>query len=584
MCYLLQCVRLYTFKWSLWLLPEDQWDLRQIIIINIRITNLRQLTLWLCIHLFSRMFFTYVNTNFFSGITEDVTDNNLVIKYLVSLVFSECVLAVIDLYGSFVVRQFLLEFMGHFHETLHNRLLSTEWNRIKYRDPDEMRHLIDQTCEMTEVFMDKFIVAIVQTSALIISLLVVLRTSPFSLVLIIPVLLCTYRYFQLENERLLKMKFELRQKQMGDYRQYWRVSNNIFEYVIHRETTKIIKMMKKIKIVLRQELDQLDLKIEYLLFQLAIVGKICVFAAVSIYLYHSYGSTVALSMLPLYHHVTTLVDRLSETLSKVSIYTKAINNYARLKLIMDESVERIQVSQYSPIVTLELSNLEFSYKTRSHFRLTLADDRLVIKQGESILIRGKSGAGKSTFYDIICGVIPTNAYTGTVYVNGFRVEHKFHTIECARTIGLQDSLAVARTTVYSIVTEKLDYKKHEDDPMVWSLLELVEIAEFVRTELNNGLHETLENKLSGGEKNRLLLARTLYRAEQNKSSLLILDEPDKGLPAEMTLVIIQNIIRWFRQRGILIISLHTKEAHTKIAFDQVYDICHGSIKKVDKSK
>ncbi|CAF4244638.1 unnamed protein product, partial [Rotaria magnacalcarata] len=61
--------------------------------------------------------------------------------------------------------------------------------------------------------------------------------------------------------------------------------------------------------------------------------------------------------------------------------------------------------------------------------------------------------------------------------------------------------------------------------------------------------------------------------------ILILDEPDKGLPAETTVSIIENIIDWYRSKGILFLTLHTEKAHM-LDFHQVLHIDNGLITKV----
>ncbi len=119
----------------------------------------------------------------------------------------------------------------------------------------------------------------------------------------------------------------------------------------------------------------------------------------------------------------------------------------------------------------------------------------------------------------------------------------------------------------------------ELESLVWHFLGLVHMDDFVRQELNSNLDDPLENKPSGGQKMRLLLARALFRAHNRQSSMLILDEPDKGLPAETTVSIIENIIHWYRPKGILFITLHTEKAHA-LHFDQVLNIENGNITKV----
>ncbi|CAF5051176.1 unnamed protein product [Rotaria magnacalcarata] len=119
----------------------------------------------------------------------------------------------------------------------------------------------------------------------------------------------------------------------------------------------------------------------------------------------------------------------------------------------------------------------------------------------------------------------------------------------------------------------------ELESLIWHFLRLIHMDDFVRNELSGDLIIPLENKLSGGQKTRLLLARALFQTHQRQSPILILDEPDKGLPAETTVSIIENIIDWYRSKGILFLTLHTKKAHM-LDFHQVLHIDNGLITKV----
>lgn len=159
-----------------------------------------------------------------------------------------------------------------------------------------------------------------------------------------------------------------------------------------------------------------------------------------------------------------------------------------------------------------------------------------------------------------------------------------HSIEKCRTMVLQDSDMDYRSTIYSMITDiDEDQVKQQRtsklDSLVWEFLRLVEIDDFIRDELNSDLDEPMENKLSGGQKTRLLLARALFRADQRHSPLLILDEPDKGLPAETTVTIIENIMKWYQGKGVLFLTLHTERAH-QLNFDQILHVEQGVITKV----
>ena len=191
--------------------------------------------------------------------------------------------------------------------------------------------------------------------------------------------------------------------------------------------------------------------------------------------------------------------------------------------------------------------------------------------------------GKSTFYDILNGSIPMNEYSAKIQIDSDQKSSTLHSIEKCRTMVLQDTNMDYRSTIYSMLTDIDEdavekQRTPELDSLVWEFLQLVQIDDFVRDELDGDLDQPIENKLSGGQKTRLLLARGLYRAQNRNSSLMILDEPDKGLPAETTVAIIDNIMKWYRTKGILFLTLHTERAHI-LNFDQIIHVEQGMMTK-----
>ncbi len=115
-----------------------------------------------------------------------------------------------------------------------------------------------------------------------------------------------------------------------------------------------------------------------------------------------------------------------------------------------------------------------------------------------------------------------------------------------------------------------------DDSTIWFFLRLVKLDDVFVDQFGGNLRQEVKDKLSGGQKTRLLLARALFRASEycRNSTVLILDEPDKGLPSDMTIEIIRSIIDWWKSRGILFITLHTKEKY-ELPFTQTLTIVDG---------
>jgi ABC-type transport system involved in cytochrome bd biosynthesis fused ATPase/permease subunit len=144
-----------------------------------------------------------------------------------------------------------------------------------------------------------------------------------------------------------------------------------------------------------------------------------------------------------------------------------------------------------------------------------------------------------------------------------------------------------KSSIFTMITDIEDddqtiilKQKEEEEERVWRFLRLVEIDNFVEESLQGQLHVPVENRLSGGQKTRLMLARALSRAEQRQSQILILDEPDRGLPTEITFRIMLNIVRWFRTKGILLLTLHNDRVRERLPLDHILHIEHGRIKSI----
>jgi ABC-type bacteriocin/lantibiotic exporter with double-glycine peptidase domain len=257
--------------------------------------------------------------------------------------------------------------------------------------------------------------------------------------------------------------------------------------------------------------------------------------------------------------------------------------------MLDEYQPRLETNQYEMINSIHIEHLHFVYKQtkvkRKQFVLQL-EQPITFQMGESILITGNSGAGKSTFYDIISGCISKTEYTANVQIdNHIQLPDAFHNIESLRTLVLQDTQMDFKCSIFTMITDieenddiQQKFIDSEEEKRVWRFLRLVEIDNFVEENLQGQIYVPVENRLSGGQKTRLMLARALNRAEQRQSQILILDEPDRGLPSETTFRIMLNIVQWFRTKGILLLTLHNDRVRERLPLDQILHIEHGNIR------
>ena len=167
-----------------------------------------------------------------------------------------------------------------------------------------------------------------------------------------------------------------------------------------------------------------------------------------------------------------------------------------------------------------------SYTVGTH---ALRGVSLQIEDGEFAFLVGPSGSGKSTIIKLITGELrPTS---GTVHVNGYSLERirKREIPYLRRTVGVvfQDFRLIDTKTVYDNVAfamRVIGAQESEIRERVPYVLELVGL------ETKSRRHP---NELSGGEQQRLAIARALV----NNPSTIIADEPTGNLDPARSLEI-----------------------------------------------
>ena len=150
-----------------------------------------------------------------------------------------------------------------------------------------------------------------------------------------------------------------------------------------------------------------------------------------------------------------------------------------------------------------------------------------IEDGEFAFLVGPSGSGKSTIIKLITGELkPTS---GSVHVNGYSLARirKREIPYLRRTVGVvfQDFRLIASKTVYenmAFAMRAVGAKKKEIEERVPYILELVGMEDKAHRH---------PNELSGGEKQRLAIARALV----NNPSTIIADEPTGNLDPALAL-------------------------------------------------
>lgn len=184
---------------------------------------------------------------------------------------------------------------------------------------------------------------------------------------------------------------------------------------------------------------------------------------------------------------------------------------------------------------ISVQGLSFAYPSKIQ-KDVLKDVSFSIPKGAFIGIIGPSGAGKTTFVDILLGLLPPK--NGAIYVDGQDIYKN--------TCGWLSNIAYVPQSIYLIdgtIRDNIAFGHTEDqidDTKVEKVLHMAELYDFVQT-LPDGVRTEVGDrgsKLSGGQKQRIGIARALY----NEPSVLVLDEATSALDNETEKQITDTIL------------------------------------------
>ena len=219
-----------------------------------------------------------------------------------------------------------------------------------------------------------------------------------------------------------------------------------------------------------------------------------------------------------------------------------------LKPMVTDPVNPKSIPQAMP--TIEFSKVSFTYPKANEISIAslegasvaetidseavLEEVSFTCKPGTLTAIVGPSGAGKST----ISGLLPRlyDVTDGSISINGVDIRDTT-ILELRSLIGIvtQDS-----HMLHESIAENLRYAKAgATENEMWSACDAAQIGEFIRT-LPNGLDTVVGergHRLSGGEKQRLAIARLLLK----KPQIVILDEATAHLDSENE-ALVQNAL------------------------------------------
>jgi ATP-binding cassette, subfamily B, bacterial PglK len=358
-----------------------------------------------------------------------------------------------------------------------------------------------------------------------------------------------------------------------------------YQSIVNQHTIQSFSLIKVIKIFNKEKLiskifknsnfemlnnsfkSDVMLHVPKLLIETLVVSSLCI---IIIYMIWSGSSSKdiiplitiyaasAIRLMPSATRIISSLQRLKTFLPSLMI----ISAEYKAKQIIDEKVN----SNNFIFSKLEFKNVDFGFDNK---KLIFKDLNIKIKKGEVVGIFGDSGAGKSTFANLISGLIfPTK---GEIIYNDNITNNLNKNL--SPTIGyVPQQTTLFDDTIWNNITF---FENKKDDQSIKKFE--IAVKQSKLKDYINSLPEKEDmkigeglSKISGGQAQRIGIARALFI----KSDFLIFDESTSSLDSENEKKIIDTIYSLKNLKTIIIIS-HKHELLHKC--DKIYQIVSNGI-------
>lgn len=216
-------------------------------------------------------------------------------------------------------------------------------------------------------------------------------------------------------------------------------------------------------------------------------------------------------------------------------------------------------------------NLTFGFKNRNIFKNMSVN----IKKGSNVGIIGQTGKGKTTFINLLTGLVkPEN---GKILIDDIDLNKnnlQGWTSEITyvpQEIFLFDS-TLAENIALGEKIENIDFDR------LIKVCKMAQILEVINQK-KNGLYEIVGEKgikLSAGERQRIGLARAFYKSAE----ILILDEATSAIDGATEKMIMQNIYDFSKNKTLIVIAHRT---NTLSNCDHIFEISNLKLEDVTKN-
>ena len=431
-------------------------------------------------------------------------------------------------------------------------------NVIQSRSVGEIVTRVSELNDLKILFTD-FFITIFLDSILALSSMILLFIISKEMFIILCLTLLLYLLIGLIFNKINYNKIRLNIEAETDFNTTLIENINMFNSIKNLNTTDLnLKKVENSLIKFLKNNFTLTKFLNYQVFIKSFINEIALFAINTIGFYLIKTGNLSVVDLITFNSLTAyFLEPIKNTIDMLPKLNYLKASFYKLNDFLSNKTEVLACEERLLNNDIVFEDVSYSYNSNN---CILEKFNAYIKSSEHIFLKGSSGTGKSTICKLLYRL--NNDYKGNILIGGVSISD--YSLGCIRNninYVSQDEEIFSDTIRNNIV-----YYRDIESSEFHQVCKICKLENIVSKRVLR--YESLINSdtsnLSGGEKQRIILARALLK----KSDILILDEVLSEVDYDLEKAIIKNILNYFKDKTIIYIS---HKNHEEI-FDRTINI------------